>query len=236
LFACLLACMPSCLHENYGTKAHESCGIYAQNKVDSKGLNRKPDNARVAMNTLEGSTTTALRAPHKAKWRRPFIALAAVVLIAAMAYDTTVVPVGGDKDLREQAFDPDTFGQNEFPRIRDHVMGIAPDAVQLASELAEDKNAALEAYGIAGTFPVLTVRFTGVLGESKSGIYDVTVEGLPDGAGIRVQTGPAINGTELRDITGDIVFGEFKNQIEYQDAGAGINREMSAQLLSRHSG
>ncbi|MGT2466735.1 DUF2291 family protein [Mesorhizobium atlanticum] len=29
------------------------------------------------------------------------------------------------------------------------------------------------------------------------------------------RSGPAINGTDLRDATGDIVFGKFKNQIEY---------------------
>ena len=61
---------------------------------------------------------------------------------------------------------------------------------------------------------------------------DVNVDGMPDGYKIRVQTGPAINGTELRDVPGDIEFGAFKNQIEYQDAGAAINRAMSEATLS----
>jgi predicted lipoprotein len=46
-----------------------------------------------------------------------------------------------------------------------------------------------------------------------------------------VQTGPAINGTDLRDAPGDIKFGQFKNQIEYQDAGSGINRAMKKAVL-----
>ena len=85
---------------------------------------------------------------------------------------------------------------------------------------------------MAGAFPVIPVSFTGTAGEGGSGIFEVSVESLPDGVGIRVQTGPAINGTELRDITGDIVFGDFTNQIEFQNVGAGINRAMAAEVLS----
>ena len=47
-----------------------------------------------------------------------------------------------------------------------------------------------------------------------------------------MQTGPAINGTDLRDATGEIKFGDFKNQIEYQNAGAAINNAMKAAVLA----
>jgi ABC-type branched-subunit amino acid transport system ATPase component len=47
-----------------------------------------------------------------------------------------------------------------------------------------------------------------------------------------VQTGPAINGTDLRDATGTIEFGQFTNQIEYQDAGSAINNEMKKAVLA----
>lgn len=160
------------------------------------------------------------------------IALAAAV-VAAMALDTTVIRIGSDEDLREQAFDPDSFGQAEFPRIRDFVIEKAPDAVTLADELAADRTAATAAYGTTGgTFPVLTVAFTGTVQEGTSGIFGVDVDGLPEGTAIRVQTGPAINGTDLRDVVGDIEFGMFTNQIEYQDVGSAINRAMAAEVLS----
>ncbi len=84
---------------------------------------------------------------------------------------------------------------------------------------------------MAGGFAVMPVTLTGRVGDGASGIFGLTVDGLPEGLTIRVQTGPAINGTELRDISGDIAFGAFKNQIEYQDAGAGINRAMAADQL-----
>ncbi len=180
------------------------------------------------------TTTSSISAnATKTTRRRVIVALVAAGVLAAMAFDTTVVSIGGEGDLRQQAFNPDAFGAQEFPRIRDFVSENAPDAVQLADELAADRDAAISAYGtMAGAFPVIPVSFTGTAGEGRSGIFEFDVDGLPDGVGIRVQTGPAINGTELRDITGDIVFGDFTNQIEYQNVGAGINRAMAAEVLS----
>lgn len=163
-------------------------------------------------------------------WLLPLVA---VVVIGAIAIDTKVVQIGSEEDGRAQAFNPDSYGAEQFPRIRDLIVERAPDAVTLANELAADKNAAIEAYGtktaIGGIMPVTA---TGTLGEGRSGIYDLNVDGMPEGVRIRVQTGPAINGTDLRDMPGDIVFGQFTNQIEYQDAGSGINRAMSAEALS----
>src|SRR5690625_8026810 len=54
---------------------------------------------------------------------------------------------------------------------------------------------------------------------------------MPEGINVRVQTGPAISGTELRDATGDLDFGQFTNQIEFQDAGAALNEEMKEQVI-----
>ena len=157
--------------------------------------------------------------------------VALIVLLGAIALDTTAVRIGSDEDIREQAFDPDIFGQEQFPRIREFVAERAPEAADLAQALADDRSAAIEAYGtMAGVFPVMAVRFIGVVGEGRSGIFNVDVDGL-SGVTIRVQTGPAINGTELRDVVGDIEFGAFTNQIEYQDAGSGINRAMSSDVL-----
>ncbi len=48
-----------------------------------------------------------------------------------------------------------------------------------------------------------------------------------------MQTGPAIMGTDLRDGTGTIQFGQFTNQIDYQNAGSALNKEMKKQVLSK---
>src|SRR5699024_3983949 len=71
----------------------------------------------------------------------------------------------------------------------------------------------------------------GTVGEGEGGIYEVTVPDMPEEITERIQTGPAINGTELRDATGAYDFGQFTNQIEYQDAGTALNEEMKKQVI-----
>lgn len=153
-------------------------------------------------------------------------------VVLGMALDTTIVPIGSESDVRQQAFSPDGFGTAEFPRIQALVTEKAVDGVAIAPEVLADKAAAAKKYGTASsTGAIMMVRLTGVAGEVKSGVYTLAVDGMPAEIRVRVQTGPAINGTDLRDAPGDIAFGQFKNQIEYQDAGSGINRAMKAVVL-----
>lgn len=175
---------------------------------------------------------TAPKAP-AAPRRGLYISIAlALATAAGIALDTTVVHVGSEADVRQQAFSPDAFGETEFPRIQSLITEKAVDGVTIAPEVLADKVAAGKKYGtVSSTGSIMMVRLTGVLGEAKAGNYDLTVDGMPADVKVRVQTGPAINGTDLRDAPGDIDFGAFKNQIEYQDAGSGINRAMKKTVL-----
>lgn len=165
----------------------------------------------------------------KRRGRLAVIAVAVGVLVA-IALDTTVVPIGSQQD---DGFSAERYGAEQFPIVQENVERRAVEAGELAEAIAEDKAAAGERYGVsAGIGPVIPITFTGVVGDGKAGIYSVNVEGIPADLTIRVQTGPAINGTDLRDATGDIEFGEFTNQIEYQNAGAAINDEMKVQVLA----
>ncbi|GAD56735.1 DUF2291 family protein [Limimaricola cinnabarinus] len=166
-------------------------------------------------------------------WKIAAAVGATTLLLAAMALDTKVVVLGSEEDLREQAFSPEHYGAETFPTVRDSIRDRAVDAAELAEAVLADRTAAAETYGVgSGTGAVIPVRFTGTMGEAKSGIYTVAVPDVPEEITVRVQTGPAINGTELRDATGDIEFGQFKNQIEYQNAGAALNDAMKAEVLS----
>lgn len=179
-------------------------------------------------------TGQAPKAPAASR-RGLFLSIAAAaVVLAGIALDTKVVHIGSEADVRQQAFSPDGYGQAEFPRIAEFVKGKAGNAAEVAAAIAADKDAAIAQYGTpASTGAIMAVRVTGTAGEPKAGIYPLAVEGLPEGVAVRVQTGPAINGTDLRDAPGDIAFGKFKNQIEYQNAGAGINRAMKAEVLDK---
>jgi predicted lipoprotein len=171
--------------------------------------------------------------PSKPIGRRLIIAAIAIAVLVAMAFDTKVVKIGSSEDVSKAAFSPETFGATEFPKVKDNIMHRAVDAKTLAAAVVADKAAAAKQYGVpAGVGTVIPVSFTGTVGEGKAGIYYVTVDGLPPDVKIRVQTGPAINGTDLRDATGEIKFGQFTNQIEYQNAGSALNNQMKKEVLA----
>ncbi len=158
---------------------------------------------------------------------------AGLLLLGAMALDTTVVPFGSDLDAINEQFSPKAFGEAQFPGIQDYVLKQAQDATAMAPEILEDKKKAGLQYGIkAGVGYSIPVRFSGLVGESKAGNYTIEVAGMPEAIRLRLQTGPAINGSDLRDVTGNIEFGQFKNQIEYQNAGAAINSALKTSVLA----
>lgn len=165
----------------------------------------------------------------KGKFLLPAVALA-VLLVAAL--DTRIVRIGSELDQRTVAFSPEAWGQKTFPTLQSAIESAAVAAPALAAAIAADKAAAGEKYGKPGSVgPIFPVKFSGTVAELRSGLATVAVPGLPEGLVVRVQTGPAINGTDVRDATGTISFGQFTNQIEYQDAGAALNDQIKAQVL-----
>jgi predicted lipoprotein len=158
-----------------------------------------------------------------------------VLLLAGMALSTKVVKIGSSGDAEVKTFDPAAYGTAQFPKTQAAIESRAVSADTLSSAIAKDQDAAGKQYGVAGggIGPEMSVRFTGVAGKEDSGIYTVKVDGVPDSLTIRVQTGPAINGTDLRDATGTISFEQFTNQIDYQNAGYAINAAMKKAVLSK---
>jgi len=164
--------------------------------------------------------------------RRAIPVAVVVVLLIAMGLDTKYVPIGSSIGAGPEAFDPATYGQSEYPKVKAAVEQRAVDAPTLAAAIAQDQAAAGKQYGVKGGIsPEMAVKFTGIVGEGKSGIFNVAVDGV-ENVTIRVQTGPAINGTSLRDGAGNIKFGDFTNQIEYQNAAAALNNEMKKEVLA----
>ena len=172
---------------------------------------------------------TAPHADHPRASRSLLIAVGlAILVLGAMALDTTVVRIGSDQDVRAAKFSPEAFGAEAFPKVQANLTARAVDAVELAAAIAADPKAAEAKYSVGGVYPI---KFEGVVSEGKSGIYYIDVAGISAPLRLRMQTGPAINGTELRDATGEISFSQFTNQIEYQDAGSALNKEMKKLVL-----
>lgn len=159
--------------------------------------------------------------------------IAVVAVFAAMVVNSKVVKIGSADDQEKKVFSKEVYGAAEFPNVQKYVVEHAVDSKILADAIAADSKEAGQKYGVPTSVgAVIPVMFTGIAGESTSGVYNVKVDGIPDDIIVRVQTGPAINGTELRDATGKIEFGQFTNQIEYQDAGTAINTELKKNVLS----
>lgn len=155
-----------------------------------------------------------------------------LVAVVGVVLGTKVVPNDGESAQAAESFNAETYGVDHFPEVQQQVTDQAIEASELAEAVAADQAAAEAEYAVPSSGgPVFSVTFTGVVGEGQSGIYEVDVEGVPDDLQIRMQTGPAINGTELRDATGEIDFGQFTNQIEFQDAASALNEELKVQVL-----
>lgn len=159
---------------------------------------------------------------------------AVAILLAGMAIDTKVVKVGSAADVRAGVFAPEAYGKSEFPKVQALVVSRAVEAATLAAALSKDQAAAETQYGVpSDAGPEIPVKFSGKVGKQDSGVYTVAVPGVPDTVQITVQTGPAITGTDLRDGTGAINFGQFSNQIDYQNAGSALNKQMKKQILAK---
>ena len=152
-----------------------------------------------------------------------------------MALDTKVVRIGSPTDVQPGVFSPAAFGASEFPKVQSAIESRAVDAPTLAAAIAKDQGAAAKQYGTpTGTGPEFPVKFIGVAGKNDFGVYDVKAEGVPDNA-----ADPAFRrGLPSWEPTcgtppGTISFGQFTNQIEYQNAGSALNKEMKKQVLSK---
>lgn len=117
----------------------------------------------------------------------------------------------------------------------------AVDATTLLPALTSDQEAASKQYGNqAGTgspFAFL-VRGTGTVTEvdedSPSHPLTVQVDGLKgEGSTVQVVTGPVIAGTALRDAVKFIKFSDFTNQLDYADAGTGLNDKVKTEVLAK---
>jgi len=167
--------------------------------------------------------------------RRRRLLLTAVLscaVIAGIALDTHVVRTDAAGQT-QQGFSPDSWAEQHFPEVKQSVERRAVAAQTLAAALQANQQAAAAQYGVGSPLPVMPVRLEGVVQPGEKGIFPLQVAGVPESLKVRLQTGPALSGTDLRDASGTIQFGDFTNQIEYQNAGAALNRAMKNSVLEK---
>lgn len=159
--------------------------------------------------------------------------IVAIIVLVALTLGTKVVSNDTPAAQGRGSFDPQSYASEHFPEVRSWIIEHAVDGKQLANAIAADPAAAASEHAQTGTgTPVYSVKFTGKVGEGSSTIYDVKVDDLPSSLTVRIQTGPAVNGTDLRDATGTMPFPDFVNQIDYQNAAAALNDQLKEQVFA----
>jgi predicted lipoprotein len=168
--------------------------------------------------------------------------LAAMLAVAALPGCKIVkTPTAAEKAAQaaKTAFNPaekvDAIWQSQaVPSIAKR----AGDLKEVLSAIAANPDEAGARFGhrdVQGSAPwTYVVKFEGKIltadTQSRAATIDVDVDG--DGkADAKVQIGPALRGTALRDSLDFVNFNEFKNQIEWAQFGKAFNEKVNATLL-----
>jgi predicted lipoprotein len=120
------------------------------------------------------------------------------------------------------------YYQKRAGELKDVVAAVAAGPDQAGEKYGNPKKQASAPWTYA-------VKFTGKVvaadTQSRAATLDVDADG--DGkADAKVQIGPALRGTALRDTLDFVNFNEFKNQIEWAQFGKAFNEKANAAFLS----
>lgn len=169
------------------------------------------------------------------------VVIATAVALALPGCKIVKTPTAEEKAAAtaKAAFDPaakvDGLWQTKALPYLDQRAGDLKDVVQLAAANADQAG---EKYGnprkqasAPWTFAVkLNGKVVAADTTSRASTLDVDTDG--DGkADAKVQIGPALRGTALRDTLDFVNFNEFKNQIEWAQFGKAFNEKVNKTLL-----
>ena len=152
-----------------------------------------------------------------------------------MALDTTYKDSDAPKPTAggREEFDPAEYGAKTYPKAVAAIEKEAQPLSELVPALRKDLDAAGEQFGHReGSSPYsFATKGEGVAGETKGGLMEVRVDGVPKSTTVSLQVGPAINGTAIRDAAGFINFNQFVNQVDFADAATALNNQVKAKVL-----
>ena len=135
------------------------------------------------------------------------------------------------------ATDPTAYAESAWAaKVVPTISQKAVEATTLLPALKQDATAAASTYGIAsvsGGAPTYMVKGSGTVAkiDTDDPQGPVRVE-LGGGLSIQIATGPVITGTALRDAV-QIGFGEFTNQIDFQNVGTELNTKSKTEVIAK---
>lgn len=179
----------------------------------------------------------ARAARHGRPWGVMIKIAAAVAIVAVCFFGTTFMSPEDAEAVREAgSTDPVSYAEKNYDSTIAYIQDNAIDLTGLVTELRADEEGTSQARGArdgeaAYTFPV---TLTGTIEKGGFGQVNVVVDGMPGGVVVSVQTGPALTGTALRDVTGQTTFDMFENQIDYAQVGLSLNEPLKAGVLAEN--
>ena len=179
----------------------------------------------------------ARAARHGRPWGVMIKVVAAVAIVAVCFFGTTFMSPEDAEAVREAgSTDPVSYAEKNYDSTIAYIQDNAIDLTGLVTELRADEEGTSQAKGArdgeaAYTFPV---TLTGTIEKGGFGQVNVVVDGMPGGVVVSVQTGPALTGTALRDVTGQTTFDMFENQIDYAQVGLSLNEPLKAGVLAEN--
>ncbi len=110
------------------------------------------------------------------------------------------------------------------------------DLTMLLGEIAKNKDAASQKYGHKESGPYnFAVKTEAIVDSvdttSRAGTIVLKPTGYNGSVAVRMQIGPVLRGTSVRDGSGYIPFNQFVNQIEYADVGEELNNRVLNNVL-----
>jgi predicted lipoprotein len=159
-----------------------------------------------------------LKASPKVLIKRLQILAVFAVLIVVVIWDTTFI--GPEEALARGAaeFSAEEFAALSFPDLVELYEETAVDVAQVGAALRDDPEAGAEEFGNdlgSGRFG-FALSATGEVSEVTEDFITIAIEDDPD-LDVRVPLTTAVNGSPIRDATGTIAFGDFRDQTQYQD-------------------
>ena len=164
-------------------------------------------------------------------------AVGAVAIVAVCFFGTTFMsPEDAEAVLNAGSTDPVAYAEGAYDSTIAYVKNNALDLTGLVTDLRTDEEGTSQSRGArdgeaAYTFPATV---TGTVEKGGFGLVNMAVDGMPGGVVVSVQTGPALTGTALRDVTGETTFDMFENQIDYAQVGLSLNEPLKTGVLAEN--
>jgi len=198
-------------------------------------------NVRAGARTTQSKEALAVARARAARHGRPWGVMikvaAAVAIVAVCFFGTTFMSPEDAEAVREAgSTDPVSYAEKNYDSTIAYIQDNAIDLTGLVTELRADEEGTSQAKGARDGEAAYTfsVTLTGTIEKGGFGQVNVVVDGMPGGVVVSVQTGPALTGTALRDVTGQTTFDMFENQIDYAQVGLSLNEPLKAGVLAEN--